>query len=148
MSQRQQRPASRILLLDGAGRVLLFRFDPPDRAPFWCTPGGAVEPGESYAQAARRELLEECGLDLECGPEVACRSIEFVTLEQVPVEADERYFCVRTTAATISTEGHTELERAVMREHRWFGREELDTWPEKLFPEDLGALLDELEDLK
>jgi len=49
---RVARPAARILLLDAAGRVLLFRFDPDDRPPFWCTPGGAVDPGESYAQAS------------------------------------------------------------------------------------------------
>ena len=67
MSERKPRPASRILLTDPAGRVLLFRFTPDDRPPFWCTPGGALDPGESYEQAARRELREETGLDLDCG---------------------------------------------------------------------------------
>jgi 8-oxo-dGTP diphosphatase len=108
---RAERPSARILLLDGEGRVLLFRFDPPDRAPFWATPGGALDPGEAFAVGARRELLEETGLDLDCGPEVARRLAEFVTLEGVPVAADERYFLVRTEAGEIATEGHTELER-------------------------------------
>ena len=49
-----ERPAARILLMDPAGRVLLFRFDAADRPPFWATPGGAVDPGESYEEAARR----------------------------------------------------------------------------------------------
>jgi ADP-ribose pyrophosphatase YjhB (NUDIX family) len=31
----------------------------------WCLPGGEVDPGESLAQAARREALEETGLDVE-----------------------------------------------------------------------------------
>lgn len=69
------RPAARILLLDEADRVLLFRFDPSDRPPFWCTPGGAVDPGESYEQAARRELREETWLDLDCGPQVLQRHV-------------------------------------------------------------------------
>src|SRR6478735_6313629 len=62
---RIPRPAARILLVDGEDRVLLMRFTPDDRPPLWCTPGGAVDPGESYAQAARRELWEEVGVDLD-----------------------------------------------------------------------------------
>ena len=31
----------------------------------WCIPGGAVDPGESVAQAAIREALEETGLHVE-----------------------------------------------------------------------------------
>lgn len=43
------------------GRVLLTR-----REDFevWCLPGGAVEPGESLADAARRETQEETGLQV------------------------------------------------------------------------------------
>ena len=141
---RAQRPAARILLLDRQGRVLLFRFDPPDRPPFWCTPGGAVEAGESFADAARRELLEECGIATDCGPELFRRQVEFVTLEQVAVEADERYFLVRAPDQRIDTSRHTELERAVMREHRWFALHEIDGWPESIYPLDLADMLRDL----
>lgn len=141
MSGRTPRPASRILLTDPDGRVLLFRFTPDDRPPFWCTPGGALDPGESYEAAARRELREETGLDLDCGPEVARRQVEFVTIEGVPVSADERYFAVRTETTTIASDGHTDLEQRVMREWRWFDRTELDQHDEPYFPEDLGAML-------
>ena len=142
MSVRAKRPAARILLVDGEGRVLLFRFDPGDRPPFWCTPGGAVDPGESYAEAARRELREETGLELECGPEVAQRHVEFVTIEGVPVTADERYFRVEAGVCTIDTAGHTELERRVMQRHRWFAVEEIEEWPEPIFPRDLVEMLE------
>ncbi len=141
MSERTPRPASRILLTDPVGRVLLFRFTPDDRPPFWCTPGGALDPGESYAEAARRELREETGFDLDCGPEVARRQVEFVTIEGVPVSADERYFAVRTETTVIDSDGHTDLEQRVMREWRWFDRAELDQHDEPYFPEDLGTML-------
>lgn len=141
MSGRTPRPASRILLTDPDGRVLLFRFTPDDRPPFWCTPGGALDPGESYEAAARRELREETGLDLDCGPEIARRQVEFVTIEGVPVSADERYFAVRTDVTEIDCGGHTDLEARVMREWRWFGRDELQRHDEPYFPEDLGTML-------
>ena len=91
---RRPRPAARILLVDRHGCVLMFRFTPQDRPPLWCTPGGAVDPGESYAAAARRELWEEVGLDIDCGPEVAQRTVDFRTFEGTDVTADERYFRV------------------------------------------------------
>ena len=139
------RPAARILLLDEADRVLLFRFDPDDRPPFWCTPGGAVDPGESYPEAARRELREETGLDLECGPEVLQRHADFITIEGVPVSADERYFLVRAPHDAVDTAGHTELEQRVMTRFHWFTRADLAAAAEPYFPEDLPAILDALE---
>jgi 8-oxo-dGTP diphosphatase len=142
---RGQRPAARILLLDAKDRVLLFRFAAADRPPFWATPGGAVDPGESYEQAARRELIEETGIHAEPGPEVVRRVVEFVTLEDVAVVADERYFLIRTDATDIDTAAHTELERRVMQSHRWFTRDELADWPEIIFPEDLADILATLE---
>jgi 8-oxo-dGTP diphosphatase len=144
--QRTPRPAARILLLDEAGRVLLFRFDPDDRPPFWCTPGGALDPGESYEDAARRELIEETGLDLDCGPQVLRRLIDFVTLEGAEVTGDERYFLVRTPVTEISAAGHTPLEQIYMRSWRWFSRAEIAAHDERIYPEDLIAMLDTLEE--
>ncbi|MFE8584969.1 NUDIX hydrolase [Sphingomonas sp. NCPPB 2930] len=142
---RLPRPAARILLVDGAGRTLMFRFTPGDRPPFWCTPGGAVDPGESYEDAARRELLEETGLDRDCGPQVARRQVEFRTIEGVEVDADERYFRVDIDAHEVTGAGHTALEQQVMQSWRWFTRDELAAHAEPYFPTDLIELLDATE---
>ena len=46
-------------IFDEQGRILLTR-----RADngLWCLPGGAMDPGESAAEACEREVLEETGL--------------------------------------------------------------------------------------
>jgi len=143
---RAERPSARILLLDGEGRLLLFRFHLPGRETYWATPGGALDPGETFAAAARRELREETGLDLDCGAEVARGLAEFVTFEGVPVRADERYFLVRADAPEIVASGHSALERLVMREWRWFTRAELADPGEPIFPENLLDMLGDIDD--
>ena len=139
-----ERPAARILLMDQAGRVLLFRFVAADRPPFWATPGGAVDPGERYTEAARRELVEETGIHADPGPEIFQRLVEFVTLEGVPVTADERYFLIRTDTAEIDTTRHTELEQRVMQHWQWFDREAITAHHELIYPEDLAEILGSL----
>jgi 8-oxo-dGTP pyrophosphatase MutT (NUDIX family) len=46
------------------------------RSPRWDIPKGVAEPGEAFAAAARRELLEETGLD---APEAALRPLGVFT---------------------------------------------------------------------
>ncbi|MGI8329039.1 NUDIX hydrolase [Actinomadura scrupuli] len=59
----QDRPAVRIVCVDGTGRILLLRWrDPVSERDFWEPPGGGLDPGESPLAAARRELEEETGL--------------------------------------------------------------------------------------
>jgi len=55
------RLAGRAVVLGPSGRILLLHHRGPHR-PFWATPGGGLEPGESFEDAARRELREETGL--------------------------------------------------------------------------------------
>jgi 8-oxo-dGTP pyrophosphatase MutT (NUDIX family) len=53
-------PAVAVVLRDPGGRLLLVR----DRdTGTWSLPAGAIEPSESPIEAARRELLEETGVE-------------------------------------------------------------------------------------
>jgi len=57
--------AATIPVLDG--RVLLTRRSIEPALGLWTFPGGYVDWGEDLATAARREMLEEVGLDIELG---------------------------------------------------------------------------------
>ena len=139
--QRRIRRAARVLVTDARDRLLLFRFTFGERRPFWATPGGECDQGEPFEAAARRELFEETGLDCDPGAPIASRSNDFVTAEGEPVTADERYFRVRVPVCDIVTHGHTELERMIMLEHRWFTAAELADWHEPIFPPEILDLL-------
>lgn len=142
----RERPASRLLVLDARQRVLLFRFD-NKRGPlagqvFWATPGGEVEQGETFEQAACREMFEETGLQIGvAGPQVGRRSATFELSTGETICADERFFAVHVDALQVSTEHWTELERDVMTEHRWWSQAELASASEQIWPEDLAQML-------
>jgi 8-oxo-dGTP pyrophosphatase MutT (NUDIX family) len=135
------RRAARLIVLDPKGRALMFRYDVPGRPPFWVTAGGECEPGETFEDAARRELLEETGIIADPGPQIAQMTPEFITVEGEPVQADERFFLVRVAEARVDTAGHTALEQQLMTQHRWFRLEELESWHEAVFPVDLAAMI-------
>lgn len=136
-----RRDTARLLVLDPEDRILLFRFTPGTKPPFWATPGGAVDPGESFAQAARRELFEETGFDLDVGQAIAIQHNRYRAFWGEEIMAEEHYFLVRSAVSAIDTSRHEEIERQVMTQHRWFARREILQWPEPVYPENILELL-------
>lgn len=62
-----------VVLREGAA-LLVQRANPPDQH-LWGFPGGKVEPGETVAEAAVRELAEETGLFASAGPQLGTKEI-------------------------------------------------------------------------
>jgi 8-oxo-dGTP diphosphatase len=142
----RRRPSSRLLILDLAGQVLLFRFAFKSGAlageAYWATPGGAVEAGESFAQAALRELMEETGIRRDnVGPGLTRKEFPLRLENGETVWADERYFVIRSADRAVAREGWTALEKEVMAEHKWWSVEELSVTTETFWPKDLVALI-------
>lgn len=142
------RPAARVLVVDAAGRVLLLHgFDPAcPEDEYWLTPGGGIDPPETPAQAAARELYEETGLLVDpgrLGPVVYSELVDF-PFDGSHYRAEQSFFLLRVQAWQASATHLTEVELRSVLGHRWWTIEELESTEQRYYPEDLPMLLREL----
>jgi 8-oxo-dGTP pyrophosphatase MutT (NUDIX family) len=139
------RPAARVLLVDGAGRTLLFRGRDPARPAqrWWFTPGGGLEAGETPSEGAARELGEETGLRVTpqaLGDPVWHQVTEF-TFDGSSYRQEQDFFLYRVSEWQVDTAGLGAGERLTIDQHRWWSPEELDATAETVFPAELPELL-------
>lgn len=139
------RVTGRLLPVDHDDRVLLLHgFDParPDE-PFWFTVGGAVDPGESTAQAAAREAYEETGLVVSADllGEAAWSASTSFSFDGRPIQQSMDFYVARVAPFEVTFAGHDEVERGCVDGHRWWSIDELRATGERYFPEDLPRRL-------
>ncbi|WP_173922927.1 NUDIX hydrolase [Agromyces sp. Marseille-P2726] len=108
--------AAGAVVTDAAGRVLLVLRGHEPQSGRWSIPGGRVEPGETHAQAAAREVLEETGLTVRVVRELGV--VELPSTDGTVFEAHD------FLAEVVSGELRAADDAA---DARWFAPDELPT---------------------
>jgi 8-oxo-dGTP pyrophosphatase MutT (NUDIX family) len=130
-----------------SGRVLLFRAALASRSAehWWELPGGGIEPGESYAEAAAREIREETGLQIspdQVGPPRWRRSATWTARgirrlqHEVVVAAG-----IDADRPAITDGGRTPAEVEEYSEARWWQVADVLSSSERFYPGRLPQLL-------
>jgi ADP-ribose pyrophosphatase YjhB (NUDIX family) len=144
MSTPDVRPTVRVLLIahDGeATKVLLLKAIDG----YWFPPGGGLEPGETYEQAAHRELAEETGVTtLELGPHIWNRRDVFEWRGGLLDVRERWYLTLVRDVFDLDVAGWTPEEREDIVDHRWWSLDELATTSEPLVPRALATLVRDL----
>ena len=145
-----RRQASRVVLLGPDDQVFLIHAADPGNStsePWWEIPGGGIDPGESSAHCAARELHEEGGFDsVSVGPIVATQHVEF-TFAGMFFDQDEVIHIARTDQVELKKPMGLEFfEALAFRGSRWWTMDEILESEERFLPPRFQELIAALKD--
>lgn len=138
--ESELRRAARLVVVDLHNRVLLFQHARVTGQKFWATPGGGLEGGETFEEAAAREALEELGVRNPHLHVLCDRTADFVLVDR-QVHQTERLFLLRLESLEFDEEVREVHSRESILETRWWSLAELWKSSELIFPEDLAEIL-------
>lgn len=123
MSSDKQRPKVGMGIYIRRGGKILFGKRRGSNGPgYWCPPGGHIEMNEEWEDCARRESLEEAGIDI--------KNFAFMTAtNDINNEDGKHYITLHCVADWVSGEAH-DIEHDKIGDWGWY---EWDDLPEPLF---------------
>jgi mutator protein MutT len=140
------RRVARVLVLNDQDEVFLLRGRDdtlPDRAPFWFTPGGKIDAGETQAQAAARELFEEVGIIAtpeSLGEIVGTEAVQY-HFHGVAYRQEGVFYAYRSNDAGLNTSAWTDIEVRTIDQGRYWSLAQLRATDETLYPPHLADML-------
>lgn len=140
------RIGARVLLLDQHDRVLLMHARDPDDPDhrWWELPGGGLDDGESFHEAAMREVAEETGIQLsydDIGPCVWIRESRFHYRGRDHHRVEHVFLARPDDTASLVALKPTANEKVGLIERAWLTTAELRTCEDKILPAELPDLL-------
>ena len=115
-------PSVNVVVVNDAGEILMIRRTDNDN---WAVPGGAIDLGESVAQAAVRETREESGIECEIAGLVGIYSDPKHVLLYTSNGEVRQEFSIVLTARPVSGQPTPSSESS---EVRWIGESEIPSY--------------------